>query len=124
MNQFVKFYAIGILASIVNFVLFYILIEYFNFHYLLSNVVAYIIPVLISYFLNSAITFKNVEKNKDIFSLFKYIAMRISSLLIDSFILFIAIDILNFNPYISKIISAVIVTIFSFLLTKKILEPK
>lgn len=124
MNQFVKFYAIGVVASTINFALFYIFIEHFNFHYLLSNVVAYIIPVLISYFLNAAITFKNDEKNKDIFSLFKYIVMRIVSLLIDSSILFITIDILNFNQYVSKIISAVVVTIFSFLSTKKILEPK
>ena len=56
--EFVKFSFVGGIMTILNLVLFTLMVEFLKINYLVSNVLSYIIAITLSYFLNYIFTFK------------------------------------------------------------------
>ena len=110
--------------TILNLVLFWFFIEICNVNYLISNIVSYCIAVILSYFLNSFITFHqiNIETKKQLFNLIKFFGMKMILLCMDSICLFIMVHFFKINKYFSKIILTFVFLFISFSMTKLIIE--
>lgn len=114
--KIIKFAIIGVLNTLVNWVFFYIL-NSIGVYYLISNIIAYSLATIHSYFWNSTWVF-NYNKRLEIKSSIKFIILNLCGLALNTFILFLLVDFLNINKFISLIFATVLVTIINYIFNK------
>lgn len=123
-KDFILFIIVGFVMTFLNFVLLALLVEILHFNYIFSNIISYIIVVVLSYFANSFITFnhKITNKKKEFKRIISYCIMKLIFLEIDTILLYILVDIIKINLYLGKLILTIILTIGSFLFSKIIIS--
>ena len=119
--QIIKFIIVGGIATIIDWLIYYIAYNYLNIKPLISNIISYSISTVYNYLASVKFVFKvsknNGKRNFIIFIIFSLIGLGLSELLI-----YLFIDKLNISKMISKILSTVIVMIFNFITRKIFLE--
>lgn len=119
--QIIKFLIVGGIATIIDWLIYYILYNYLNIKPLISNIISYSISTVYNYLATVKFVFNvnenNGKRNFLIFIIFSLIGLGLSELL-----LYLFIDKLNINQMISKILSTIIVMTFNFITRKKFLE--
>lgn len=120
--EFIRFSAVGGAMTVLNFVLYTVLNEYAGMHYLLSNALSYAIAVVLSYFLNLRLTFK--EKNGSSKSFLAYISMRVLFLGADSVLLFICVQWLGADKYIAKIVITFVMLLLTYSASRRIFTKR
>ncbi|HIW31730.1 MAG TPA: GtrA family protein, partial [Candidatus Paenibacillus intestinavium] len=63
MKQFIIFAIVGVSNTVVDFIIFWLLIQ-LSVHYIIANIVAYSIGMLNSYIWNNAITFRSNDRHR------------------------------------------------------------
>lgn len=114
---------IGIIGTIINITIYMLLVSLFSEQYLICNIIAYIVSLIIIFILNKLYVFKDktiqyqyILKQFAIFGL-----SRLLSLGIDTSILFICIEKLYLGNLLSKIIANLSTTILNYLVGKEII---
>ncbi len=130
----------GVLTTLVNFVTFKI----FNIilgeeHYLISNVIAWLVSVVFAYITNKLFVFESHtwQAKKICKEIFSFFTARVFSFVIEEFGLYALVDLLGFNSYtidifglviggkmISKVLLAVIVVILNYFFSKLVVFRK
>lgn len=116
----VIFYAIfGILTTIVNLLIFYIL-THFNLDENLSNIIAVIIAVLFAYFSNRKLVFNsNAITLKEKFMEFcKFMLGRAFTMVVEIIGFYLFFNIIEIQEFVSKILISIIVIILNFFISK------
>jgi len=109
----------GGLTTIINIIAYYISAYLFNLNTVTSTIIAWFLSVIFAFITNKIFVFES--KSKSIFyELYKFFACRIGTGLLDLAIMYITVDLLNWNDLIMKIISNVIVIILNYILSKVI----
>ncbi len=124
--SFIKFGLVGFTNTVVSYVinisvLFICRPFDLSFDYVIANIVAFILSVLWSFFLNNRFVFKTEQNGKkNIFArLIKtYIAYGFTGLILNNIISYILIDRLLISKYIAPIICLVISVPVNFILMK------
>lgn len=122
--QLVKFGIVGVLATLLEWGIFYILTNIVHIHYGISTAIAFLISTVFNYYLSVKYVFdvdqeKSKKRNFIIFVIFSIIGLGLNEL-----ILFICIEKINLYNMIGKIIATGIVMIFNFVTRKLFLEKK
>lgn len=119
--QLFKYFFVGGLAFIVDFVLFFILTEYFNVYYLLSAAIGFFLGLIMNYVLSTKWVFKDrAFENKSMeFLLFTLIGLI--GLGINECLIWLLTDVFLFYFVISKIVTAFIVYFWNFFARKFLL---
>jgi len=107
---------IGLLTSVLEFVVYTILIYMIGFHYLIANVVSVLVSIPVGFFLNRNINF--MTKEKTFWRFVMFLVVGVSGILITNTILYLCIEIYCFDKITSKLFSIVSVALFQFLLNK------
>lgn len=115
-TRFIKFGLVGVLNTIINWVLF-ILLNSIGVYYIISNIIAYSISTLNSYLWNSKWVFKYNGDNINQ-TTFKFITLNIIGLVLNTIILFLLVDIIKLPKIISLIITTGIVMILNYFINK------
>lgn len=118
--QFIKFGLIGFSNTIISYVC-YALLVYLGVNYLISNIIAFIISVLNSYYWNNKYVFKRngVEKRSNLKVILKvFISYGLTGLILNSFLLWLWVVNFDISEYIAPIISLIITIPINFLLNK------
>lgn len=124
-KEIVLYIIFGILTTIINILVYTHLTEQISINYLLSNFIAWTISVLFAFITNKIFVFKSKTGLKNTFKeAFYFILARIASLFIDMILIYIFIDILFFNNFISKIISNFIVVVSNYIFSKVFIFKK
>ena len=122
-SQLIKFGIVGVLATILEWVIFYILTNILNIHYGISTAIAFLISTIFNYWLSVKYVFDvNTEKKKSNFIFF--VVFSIIGLGLNELILWIAIEKLSLYNMIGKIIATGVVMIFNFITRKLFLENR
>lgn len=119
-EQFIKFGLVGLLNTILSYIIYYIGIK-MGFHYVISNFFAFVITVFISFLLNRIFVFNDTKLGKFgwIKALIKvYISYASTSLILSSILLWIQIDILGWSEIIAPLINLFCTVPINFLLNK------
>ncbi|MBP9885970.1 MAG: GtrA family protein [Leptospiraceae bacterium] len=107
-NQFleklIKFLFVGGFSTIVNYLSFFVLFEYFLVQYLIASVIGYITGIFFSYFLNKKWTYKIAKDSNDVF-IHKYLVVYLLSLGASSITLKSLVDYFGIYPLIANIIA-------------------
>ena len=85
-REVILYLIFGVLTTAVNMIIFFLLLNVLNIHYIISNVIAWIAAVF--------------------------------SLLIETVMLWLMVDIIDFNSNISKIITSIVVVIINYIGSK------
>ena len=119
--QLVKFGIVGVLATLLEWVIFYICTNILNIHYSISTIIGFSISTLFNYWASVKWVFDvNKENNSKNFIFF--ISFSIIGLLLNELILYICIEKLNLYNMLGKIIATFVVMIFNFITRKIFLE--
>lgn len=114
------FYVIfGVLTTLVNIAVYLLFTKVFGVNYLISNIVAWVLSVLLAYFTNRIWVFESKSSNI-IREISLFFGGRLFSGVVDTALMYLFIDILLVGDFISKIIIQVIVVILNYLISKLI----
>ena len=116
-NQFLKFIIVGLFSTIINYCLFYLLLNFVNINYLVSSSCGFIAGVFGGFYLNKNWTY-NDKNNKSKTLLWKYFSLYLTSLLISLIFLKITVDYIGLNPEIANLLAIGITTCINFIGTK------
>ena len=122
-EEVIKYLIIGILTTMVNYIIFVILVNIAKIEMHTSNIIAWLISVIFAYFTNKLFVFES--KSFEIKVLIKEISTfgiaRIFSLLLEEAILYIFVNKLEMNKLIIKLIANIIVIVLNYVLSKFII---
>lgn len=109
-KQLSKFGLIGILNTILGYVLFVIFLNWF--YYFVALVFSHIIAVIHSYLWNKFWTFKSSRNPLKEFIKFNFVYFFV--FIANAITLFILVEVFNFDPRIGQLFAIPIITIISF----------
>lgn len=126
-EEIINYLIIGVLTTIVSLVTYYFCVYTFlnpndEIELLIANIISWILAVTFAYFTNRIFVFKS--KNKKIKEAINFYFSRIFTLILDSSLMFLFVNILNYNDKIIKIFVQLIIVIVNYLLSKLIVFNK
>ena len=101
--QFLKFIIIGIINTLVNLFVFYILTDIIKIYYMVSAVIAFIFAVTNSFILNKTWTFKESLNYKTSSKYLKFIIISVIALIFNLILLYILVEYFAINHMIAQI---------------------
>ncbi len=114
--ELIKYGFFGLITTGFNYIL-YLGMLAIQVHYVASNIISYVIAVLVSYWFNNRFVFK--ERNKDQWNkLTKYVFSRTALILVDNALLVAGVEILGYSPKIAKIMITVFLLGVNYLVSK------
>ena len=119
-KRFEKYVAVSIVTTVVNVVSFMMFVKIFKDMYVLSNILSWIISILITFVLNKVIVFqKRSDRKREVFKeLVLFYFVRLSSLFIDTLVLCLCKEFFGLSDIVSKIISNVSTTFNNYFISK------
>ena len=122
--QIIKFVIVGGIATIIDFVIFFLLHEILKINTLISNITSFSISVIYNYIASVKWVF-DVDKDKNKKEQFIiFIVLSIIGLIINTIIVYICIDVIKMYSIIGKILATAIVMVFNFVTRKLFLEKR
>lgn len=123
-KEVINYLIFGLLTFAVSMVTYYL--SRLIFDYVVSNIISWILAVLFAYITNKLFVFESKTNNlKEIINEFiKFIGGRIFTLILETLILYLMVDLMHINDMIVKLIAQVIVIITNYILSKLIIFKK
>ena len=114
--RFVKFGMVGVINTLVNWIIFFIL-NALGMYYILANIIAYILGTVNSYLWNTLWVFKYKGKASTETTI-KFIILNLIGLGLNTGILYVLVDLCNLNKFIGLVITTAIVMIINYIVNK------
>lgn len=114
--QFIRFGLVGIVSTLCHMGTLIILVEFFGYIPLLASTLGFILAVIVSYILNYRFTFM-VSGNHALFFP-RYLIVCLTGLTINTSIMYVTVNILNWWYIIGQITTLTVVPITNFTLNK------
>jgi putative flippase GtrA len=110
----------GVVTTLVNIVVFAVLVDQLHIFYQVSNVIAWFVSVLVAYVSNKLWVFNShTSTASDLFAeALRFFLMRAATLVLDIVILYVGISLLHGNDIFVKIIDNVVVIISNYAFSK------
>ncbi len=123
-KEVINYLIFGLLTFAVSMVTYYL--SRLIFDYVVSNIISWILAVLFAYITNKLFVFESKTNNlKEIINEFiKFIGGRIFTLILETLILYLMVDLMHINDMIVKLIAQVIVITTNYILSKLIIFKK
>jgi len=119
--QIFKFIIVGGIATIIDWIIYYLLYNYLDFDPLVANILSYLLATIYNYFGSVKYVFKVNDKNmKKTFTIF--LMLSLVGLLLSELLIYLMINIMLMNKMLAKIFATMLVMIFSFVTRKYFLE--
>ena len=119
--QIFKFIIVGGIATIIDYIIFFILHELLKFPTLPSNIISFSISVIYNYIASVKWVF-DVKKDDPKKQFIIFIILSIIGLLLNTAIVYVTVDIFKWYSMLCKIIATGIVMVFNFITRKLLLE--
>ena len=119
--QIFEFVVVGGIATLIDWIIYFVLFNYFHIFPLISNIISYSISGIYNFIMSVKWVFDTKDKSMKRL-LFEFIVLSLLGLIISEFIIWFFLEILSFDSIIAKILSTLIVMVINFILRKKVLE--
>lgn len=115
----IKYLFFGVLTTVVNVVTYYLLYEILNYSNIFSTCISWVVAVLFAFLTNKLFVFNSKYWNRNaINEVIKFFSCRIGTGVIELGIMYLFVDVLNFNGTIMKIITNIIVIVLNYVASK------
>lgn len=110
----------GVLTTVVNIVVFYLLDTVFDVQYLIANLVSIIVSILFAFFTNKKYVFKSKSENFQSWmkEFVLFCSFRVLSGVFDMLSMWILVDFLTLDTNIAKIATQFIVVVLNYFFSK------
>ena len=118
--QLIKFGLVGCSNTVLSYIVFAICVKA-EIHYLISNIIAFIVGVLNAYYWSNRYVFKNKNgvKRNHIAALSKtFASYGITGVLLQSAMLYVMVELFSFDSLIAQLICLLITVPLNFILNK------
>ena len=115
--EFIKFFIVGGISTLIDWLFFFLIGIYLNIHYQISLIISYTLGGITNYSLNRYYTFQNKSK-KIALQFLTFFSLALVSLFLSMLVMFIFVDILNLHRMLSRILTTAIIFIFNYLMHK------
>lgn len=120
-NQILKFGIVGVIATIIDFIVLYLLTEFLHVHYLISSIISFTVSVIFNYILSIKWVFEaNHKQTKKDFIIF--VVLSIIGLGINSLIMYLMVDKFNIHYMFTKVFATGVVMVYNFITRKIFIE--
>ena len=120
--QIFKFIIVGGTATIIDWLVYYVLYNFLHVNPLIANILSFTVSVIYNYIASVKWVFDvNKEKSK-IKMVIEFLVFSVIGLLISELLLWLGINKLNLNAMLVKIVATAIVMVFNFVTRKIFLE--
>ena len=121
-KEIINYLIVGGLTTVIGLAVYYICVFTFlnpenPLELQIANIISWCLAVAFAYFTNRKFVFESKNKNK-LKEATKFLSSRITTLLLDMFIMWLGVTILSFNDKITKIISQILVIVGNYVLSK------
>lgn len=119
-SQLIKFGIVGLSNTIIGYLV-YSLCIWFGLHYLIANLIGFIVSVLNAYYWSDRFVFKKNEgeTRSTVKTILKtYIAYGSTGLLLASILLYFYVDILHFSEYMAQLLVLIVTIPINFIINK------
>lgn len=123
-GEFIRFFAAGGLAFIVDFLLLYALTDLLGINYLLSNILSFCVALLISYLLAIKWVFRYRKLSNVSLEFTMFALIGLTCLSSNEFAIWVLVELVKVHYLIAKILATGFTFMFSFLLKKVLLFRK
>lgn len=122
--QLMKFVLVGGLSFVLDFIIYYILTNFFSFYYLVAGFFSFSLSVIFNYLMSMKYVFKSKDDLKKTHEFVIFVTLSVMGLGLNLLSLYLLVDIFSMNDLIAKVFVAGIVMIFNFVTRKIFLEQK
>lgn len=125
-RELVSYVFWGVMTTVVNYAVYFLLTEGFQVYYLTGNIIAWAVSVLFAYFVNKLYVFQSRDWawRVALRELWQMVASRLFSLGLEMGILWLFVDALLCPHGVVKLIANVVVVIVNYVLSKFIIFRK
>lgn len=116
LTELISYIFVGGCTTLVNFVVYFLLISYLGTSWLVANVISWVAAVIFAYFANKQFVFKS--HNDSIQEAYQFFILRLLTLVVESSLLFIFIQLCGVNEMVSKVVVSVITVVSNYGLCK------
>jgi len=116
MEKLLKFGLVGVVNTLISIGC-YILFVKLGMHYIVANIISYLIGLVNSYYWNKKWVFKNKENHLSVFA--KFVIVNLVVLSFNTLCLFLFVHKWGFNQYLSQIVATALGMGINFILNKK-----
>lgn len=122
----ILYLAFGVLTTIINIGIYYVCYQIACMGNIESTVLAWIVTVIVAYATNKVWVFgsKSFKIGVIVYELFMFFSCRIFTELIEILIMYLAINIMNWNGVIWKTITNIVVIIINYVFSKMLIFVK
>lgn len=120
LSQIFKFIIVGGIATIIDWVIYYICYHFIGIEPILANIISFSISVIYNFWASTKYVFNTTGDKKKNFIIF--IVLAVVGLGINELIIFLLHNKLSWNAMLVKVIATAIVMVFNFVTRKKLLE--
>lgn len=105
---------VGVMTTLINYVVYALLAECISVHYIASNVIAWVAAVAFSYFANGRWVYRSTSRRgwKEAGA---FVLSRLFSLGLETVLLLLLVDLLTMNKMAAKLLVAVVVVVVNYL---------
>jgi len=123
-EQVMKFVIVGGLSFVLDFIIYYVLTNFFSVYYLTAGFFSFTLSVIFNYLMSMKFVFKSKEDLKKTHEFIIFVSLSVMGLGLNLLCLYILVDLFKMNDLIAKVLVAGIVMVFNFVTRKIFLEQK
>ena len=121
-KEIINYLIVGGLTTLISLIVYYVCVLTFlnpeiPIQLQIANILSWIAGVTFAYFTNRKFVFESKNPNK-IKEATKFVGSRITTLLLDMFVMYIGVTVLKFNDKIMKIIAQILVIVGNYIISK------
>lgn len=116
----------GALTTVVNYMVYLPCLNWLHLSAAVSNAIAWVVAVAFAYLTNKPFVFRSHDWSVKVLlpELTKFVACRVGSGLLETVILLVTVDILNWNGNVMKLLTSVLVVILNYVGSKLLVFAK
>ena len=119
LKKYFKFIASGGTSALTSLVLFYVFITFFNMWYLLASGISFTLSIMVGFYLQKYITFKNSPTGNSKKQMISFICFSLLNLLINLALMSLFVGILGLEKMLAKIITLSILACWNYFVYEK-----
>lgn len=122
-KELIRYGVCGLITTAINVIAFHVCYEICGIQLLISNTIAWILAFLFAFISNKLWVFESQEwtGKKAVTEMVGFLVARLATLVLDTFLMWLMVDMMTMNGTLSKVISNVITIVINYLASKFII---
>ncbi len=115
-EEVLRYLIVGVIGMIISIFSYY-LCRNFDLHYAVSNVISWVVTVIVVYVLNRKYVFKS-KSDKILKEFISFVLVRIFTLFLETATIWLVVDVIHGNDIVGKFLGQFVVIVSNYLFSK------